>query len=211
MDGSTLKRLKELLLRKQTAVTIALINLLGTVFGFYYYLPQLREVSPHLWIFVADSPIATLAIALSLILYIYGRNLKFLNAFAFISNLKYGLWTVFVLLYYFESFWATNSMPMYIFLLGSHFLMFVQAFLVLDYSDFSWSVFSISAVWFLLNDTLDYFLDIHPTLFVEHSHPVNAAMVSAYILTFLSLSCYLLFLSSLSEHLRQTHLLQHLD
>lgn len=193
MADFTLETLRDFLLSKRIAALIATINLFGTAFGFYYYLPQFQEVSPALWIFVADSPIATFAIALSLIFYIYGRNSDLLNIFAFISNVKYGLWTVFVLLYYFESFWATNSTPMYLFLLSSHFFMFVQAFLVLDYTEFSWKAFSVPAIWFLLNDTLDYFLNIHPYLFTEHSHPVNAAMLAAYTLTFLSIGLVFFF------------------
>lgn len=187
------EKLGNILLKKQTAAAIAVINLLGTAFGFYYYSLQLQETSIQLWAFVPDSPLATLAISLSLILYIYNRNSKVLDAFAFISNFKYGLWTVFVLLYYFESFWAVNSVPMYIFLLSSHFLMFVQAFLVLEYSDFNIKAFLAPTVWFVLNDSVDYVLGTHPSLFAENVRP---AMVAAYVLTFLGLGCYLLLQSS---------------
>lgn len=200
-----------MLLQRKTLLAVAAINFLGTLFGFYYYLPQFQSTPVHLWVFVSDSPIATFAIGLSLVLYIHDKKWPGLDVFAFVANFKYGLWTVFVLIYYFETFWSVNSIPMYIFLLVSHFLMFVQAFLVLEHAEWSFKALVISVTWFLLNDTLDYFLDIHPTLFVEHSHPISPAMLAAYTLTILGLSCYLLTRSSLSGRLRQIRLLQRHD
>ena len=45
---------------------IVVINLLGTAFGFWYYRFQFQRVPAEMWLFVPDSPGATLLIALAL-------------------------------------------------------------------------------------------------------------------------------------------------
>lgn len=199
-------KLREIALQKPVIIAIVLVNVLGAAFGFYYYTPQFGETVPLLWIFVADSPLATLSIALSLMLHLRGKPSGLIDAFAFISNLKYGLWTVFVLAFYFDSFWAINSAPIYLFLFSSHLLMAIQSFLVLEYTDFSFEWLTVSAVWFLLNDSLDYFIDIHPWLFSRHGHPLSAAMIAAYSLSAAGLLIYSSGLDSPREPLLQTRL-----
>lgn len=172
---------------ERPAVTwlVVAVNLAGTGFGFYYYREQFAATAPHLWLFVADSPIATLLIAASLVLFLRSRESGLVDALAFIANLKYGLWTGFVLVFYFDTFFTQNPVEMYIFLLLSHLGMALQAFLVLDYTDFDWRHLAIAAGWFVLNDLLDYFLDLHTWIYVAHGHPVSPAMVAASGLTLL--------------------------
>jgi uncharacterized membrane protein YpjA len=147
------------------------VNLAGTLFGFYYYLPQFSSTEFFLWPLVADSPISTLFLALSLYIFLSGGLEKFsseientVHALAFIGNVKYGLWTVFVLLQFRPEFTAINTMPMYMFLILSHFGMFLQAFLVLDYIDIGKKVSGLAVGFFLFNDLVDYSLGIHTSL-----------------------------------------------
>lgn len=168
--------------------TLAIINLAGSIFGFYYYIPQLMETEPSLWIWVVDSPLATLSLAVALIMRLKNRSSTLVEGFAFISNLKYGLWTCLVLLFYSEGFLLNEGLYMYLFLFFSHLGMALQSFILLEDLEFGWVV--PLAGWFLLNDTLDYFLEIHPGLYAEISYPVSAAMVSAYSL---SAICLILF------------------
>ncbi len=179
------EKLRELSLSRFAAAIIT-VNLAGTAFGFYYYREQFAATAPHLWIFVADSPLATLLIASSLFFYIQNRKSGLLDALAAIANIKYGLWTVFILLFYFDTFFSSNPLPMYLFLLFSHLLMFLQAFLVLDYTDFDFRHLGLAASWFVVNDLLDYFLDLHTRIYAPHDHPVSPAMASAFGLTALS-------------------------
>lgn len=181
------EKLRELSLSRYT-VPIIIANLAGTAFGFYYYREQFASTVPYLWIFVADSPIATLLIATSLFLYLRGNHSGLVDALAAIANIKYGLWTVFVLLFYFDTFFSSNPLPMYLFLLVSHFLMFLQAFLVLDYTDFDTRHLAIAASWFLVNDLLDYLIDLHTRIYAPHGHPVSPAMVAAFTLTAVSVA-----------------------
>lgn len=159
---------------------VAAVNLLGTVFGFYYYREQLLATSVELWVFVPDSPISTLLMASSLVLLLRGKS-SFLDGMAFIGNLKYGLWTVFILVFYSSTFLQINSIWMYLFLLFSHLLMALQAFLILELSDLKYA--GIAVGWFLVNDFVDYFLDTHTFIYASHSHPFSPAMIAAFSLT----------------------------
>ena len=177
------EKVKKTCLSAKGLLALFTVNLVGTFFGFYYYIPQFSETAPVLWLLVADSPIATFLIALSFLLYRYEKQNSLIDFLAFIGNIKYGLWTVFVLIYYFETFWTANSTPMYLFLLFSHLGMFLQAFLVLDYSKFSFKAVIAGGAWFIINDISDYLLDTHTRVFAEHSHPLSAIMVVAVFLT----------------------------
>jgi len=53
---------------------IVAINLAGTAFGFWYYIPQSRPEPVLAWPVVPDSPTATSFIACSLALYRLGRS-----------------------------------------------------------------------------------------------------------------------------------------
>lgn len=143
---------------------IILANLGGTLFGFYWYQDLLQSTPVYLWPLVPDSPLSTLMISISLVLYLRGRPNRFIDALAFFGNLKYGLWTVFVEFYMFESFLTVNSVPMYIFIVVSHLIMFFQAFLILRYTRASWRPAVIALGLYSLNDLIDYSLGIHAPL-----------------------------------------------
>ena len=181
MDSEQFSRkIRKFLYSEKVLKLIVAVNLMGTAFGFYYYRFQFMETSPLLWIFVPDSPLATLAVAASIIFYLRNRRNSYLDFLAFFGNLKYGVWTVFVLLYMQQGFLSYQALPLYIFLLFSHALMALQAFLVLDYSKFSWKPFLAGFSWFMVNDLLDYSLGIHSTLpeTADFSSPVAWTAVS---------------------------------
>jgi uncharacterized membrane protein YpjA len=146
---------------------IIIANLAGTAFGFYWYRDLLLSQRFSLWPLIPDSPLSTLFIAFSLILFLYNRSNSFIDALAFVGNLKYGLWTVFVQLYFFQELIATTSIYLYLFITFSHLLMFLQAFLVLSYSDLRLKAGLTAVLWFLVNDFVDYSLGVHATLPVE--------------------------------------------
>ena len=131
-------------------MTVA-INLAGTAFDFWYYIPQFRLEPVVAWPVVPDSPTATLSIACSLALHKPGRSNECLNMLAFFGCIKLGLWTPYVLTVFADAFLATVAPPpqvvplpgqalasnaMYAFLFVSHLGMVIQAFLIYRYSDF---------------------------------------------------------------------------
>ncbi|MDL0139215.1 DUF1405 domain-containing protein [Halobacterium salinarum] len=149
-------RLEDLALR--LAWVIAAINVAGTVFGFWYYRIQLADTPLAAWIFVPDSPMATLFIAASLVTYKLDWDADWLHALAFFGCLKLGLWTPFVQL-------VVNGQGalwwgMYWFLVLSHFGMAVEAFVVHRYATFSVPAVGVALAWYGINDLLDYFLGV---------------------------------------------------
>lgn len=139
---------------------IVVINLVGTAFGFWYYRHQLAYEPLIAWPVVPDSPVATLFIALALWLWWRGTPSEYLIALAFFGNLKLGLWTPFVLVYYHDQFMAINSLPMYLFLVGSHLAMVVQAFVLHRISSFPVRAVAVAVAWYGFNDVVDYFIPL---------------------------------------------------
>jgi len=142
------------------AWVVVITNLVGTAFGFWYYRFQFAAERPIVWLFVPDSPVATLFIALSLALWKLGRSNEVVNALAFFGCWKLGLWTPFVLVTFADGFLATTPLPMYTFLLGSHLMMVVEAFVIHRYSDFPVGAVAVAVAWYGLNDLVDYFVPL---------------------------------------------------
>lgn len=72
--------------------------LLGSLYGFYWYWPQLQATPIYLWPIVPDSPGSSMLLCIWLICLVAGADwrkpgMQWLGAIAFISNMKYGLWT----------------------------------------------------------------------------------------------------------------------
>ena len=190
------------LFSKRFLYSIAVVNLFGTAFGFYYYSDQLLSTNPLLWLFVPASPIATLLFASSIYLNANDRGLHLLDALAFVSNFKYGLWTVFCLIYYSEIFFTGNSAVLYSFMLISHFGMAVQAFLLFKWENIGLKALMPVSGWYLFNDLIDYSFGTHTNLYTEYTFP---AEVAAYSLTFLALISGLLLIQkdALTKKLRE--------
>jgi len=142
------------------AWAVVATNLVGTAFGFWYYRFQFAAEPLAVWPLVPDSPVATLFIALSLALWKLGRSNETVNALAFFGCWKLGLWTPFVLVAFADGFLATTPLPMYAFLLGSHLMMVVEAFIIHRYSDFSVGAVAVAVAWYGLNDLVDYFVPL---------------------------------------------------
>jgi uncharacterized membrane protein YpjA len=198
------------------AWVIVAINLAGTAFGFWYYIPQFRLEPIVAWPVVPDSPIATSFIACSLALYKLGRSNEYLNMLAFFGCIKLGLWTPYVLTVFADAFLATVTPPpqvvplfgrelasnaMYAFLFISHLGMVAQAFLIHRYSDFPGRAILVAVLWYGFNDLVDYFVPIvgtpHHTLLpvepivngtVQHVSPAHEiAAAGAVALTILAI------------------------
>lgn len=115
---------------------------------------QLEITEPKFWIFVPDSPTATLFFSIAIIGWLLNRNFKLMEALALITLVKYGLWAVVMnLLTLMETGSIGGEGWM---LIGSHFAMAVQGVLYLkNYRFTGWHV-AIAAIWTLHNDVIDY-------------------------------------------------------
>lgn len=145
---------------------IAVINLVGTAFGFWYYRFQFEMADPIAWVFVPDSPLATLFIAASLIAWRLDYHPDWLHTLAFFGCLKLGLWTPYVQLFLNDP--TGIAAWLYYFLILSHLAMAVQAFLIHRYAAFSAGAVTFAVTWYWVNDIVDYFVrfagDYHHTL-----------------------------------------------
>lgn len=139
---------------------IVAINLVGTAFGFWYYTAQLSRTPMEMWIFVPDSPVATLLIALALAAWALGRANDYLTAMAFIGNIKLGLWTPYSLVIYADAFLEFTPTPMYAFLIVSHLGMVIQAFVLHRITDFPVKAIGIATVWYTVDLLMDYFIPL---------------------------------------------------
>lgn len=141
---------------------VMVVNLFGVVFGFYYY-QDLLSSSP-LWAlpFIPDSPLSTFLFALSIFLLLIGRKLDVLTALASVYVMKYGLWTMFVILYYSYYFLTPALADYYWLMFVLHFGMVIEPVLILHTIRRSRRVFFVPLVWLLLNDIIDYGLGTNP-------------------------------------------------
>lgn len=172
--------LREKLTEDKILLDMAAINIAGTAFGFFFYYPQLGDNPLYLWPFIPDSPLATVFAALTFMLIAHRKRNSIVESIAVIGNLKYGLWTVFVLIYYSEIFYSGNPLWMYLFLLFSHLAMAIQAVFVAEISEINIKAFLLASSWFILNDVIDYSLGIHTRLYTSEAFP---AMIAAGLLT----------------------------
>src|SRR5699024_5963863 len=79
---------------KPFLIILFLINLFGTIYGYYCYKYQLA-IQPTLFIpFVPVSPTSSLFFSIFLLFLIFGRNVPYIEALAITSLIKYGIWAV---------------------------------------------------------------------------------------------------------------------
>jgi uncharacterized membrane protein YpjA len=159
---------------------VAIANLLGTLFGFWYYAGrplefavrgQLGAAPLAAYPLIPDSPVATMFIGLSLVAWRLDWQAEWLHALAFFGCIKLGLWTPYVQL-------ALNGSGgiaawLYWFLIVSHLAMAVEAFIIHRYASFSVGAVAVATVWYGFNDVVDYFWPLlegphHTTLRAEY-------------------------------------------
>ncbi|PTM58707.1 DUF1405 domain-containing protein [Desmospora activa] len=170
-----------------------IINFLGTIYGFYWYKNQLVSIGSWLNLFVPDSPTASAAFTLVLLVYLIKRRSPLLEAFAAVTLFKYGIWAVAMI---FAGAWL-NEPPLLEalrwtdwMLTISHLGMAWQAILYSRFFTFGIRELSLVAAWTLLNDCLDYGLGIHPWLQVSLYDHLAAVAAFTVGLSFVSLALF---------------------
>jgi uncharacterized membrane protein YpjA len=166
------------------------INLIGSIYGFYWYRQQMSETPGILKVFVPDSPTASLLFTLAVLMIIIKKPRPFMMLVACAWLIKYGLWAVIINTHFFligGNYTFTNFH-----LTLSHLGMAVEGFLFINETDFNKSYILSLAVLMLVSDVVDYSLGIHPWLFAQSQWKI--AFVSIILLTaFISLYCFLLY------------------
>lgn len=168
---------------------VVLINLLGTVFGFIYYRYLFGLTPSYLWPVVPDSPGSTLLFAVALTLVLYDRKIDFLSFLACASTIKYGLWTMFVIVYFPEHFLAPAVKWFYYMMFFLHFGMVIQVVVLARTIEHKQHYLLITLLWFFVNDYFDYVHGTGPL--TTHGLPLGVVgLATAGLTLFSSLAVY---------------------
>lgn len=158
--------------RRWFMISLIVVNLLGSVYGYYWYSGQLEATPVPLWLFTFDSPLSTTLFALALIGVLMGKESKLLQLVAYTGVIKFGIWASVVIL----DFWLAGGAPTAIvtFLLLSHIGMAMEGWVFIRHLDVPvWNVVFL-ALWFITGDYLDYVIGIHPYLYYPGQFMVAA-------------------------------------
>jgi uncharacterized membrane protein YpjA len=138
---------------------LLIVNIAGTIYGFYWYGDQLKE-TPAIFIpFVPDSPTASLFFVFVLLAFLLKKNWPLLEALAIVTLFKYGIWAVVmnILVYFVQGLDWQGYM-----LIFSHFAMAVEGLLYAPFYRIKWSHLIVAAIWTLHNDIIDYVFFMMP-------------------------------------------------
>ncbi|MGJ6639954.1 DUF1405 domain-containing protein [Listeria monocytogenes] len=129
-------------------------NLLGAIYGYIWYLPQLQMTEPRFWLFVPDSPTAILFFTLALVAFLGKKRWPLMEALGFVCLVKYGLWAVGMNIFYMidQGMLVWGSVA----LILTHGFMAVEGILYAPFYRFRIGHFMIAAVWVFHNDVIDY-------------------------------------------------------
>lgn len=149
-----------LLSRRNFLILLLIINILGTIYGYYWYGYQLEETKPIFLAFVPDSPTASLFFVFVLIAFLMKKNWPYFEALALVTLFKYGIWAVVMnlltLIVSGDLHW-TGFM-----LMGSHLAMAIEGILYARYYNFKWRHLAFAGIWTLHNDVIDYVFMQYP-------------------------------------------------
>lgn len=151
---------KFILTYKPFLIILFLINLFGTIYGYYWYKYQL-EITPPIFIpFVPDSPTASLFFTIFLLFFMFGKHVPYIEALAITSLIKYGIWAV-----------VMNILTLIItgnlnwqgyMLIASHGAMAIQGVLYTPYYQIQLKHLAVAAIVLLHNEIIDYIYGMMP-------------------------------------------------
>ncbi|BCN88402.1 DUF1405 domain-containing protein [Staphylococcus argenteus] len=135
-------------------IFLLICNFIGVVYGYVWYQDQLNHTLWQYKFFVPDSPTATLFLVISIMLMLMRRQSSIVDALAFVTLIKYGIWAVVMNIIFIieQGDIAINGLI----LILTHSIMALQA--IYFYPRFKRSVMSLSVamIWVFLNDYIDY-------------------------------------------------------
>lgn len=163
---------------KALLALVILINIVGSLFGLYYYWDQLMMTPWYYWLFVPDCPLYTFLLIFALIFIAAGKRYDTFNVATAVGLAMYGAWTMFVLLFFSEVYFAPENALMSVGLWVSHGGMALESILLMPYIKkagvFFWLI---AGAWFLVQTFFDYFVPftyaglpmrLHPLAILEY-------------------------------------------
>ncbi len=160
---------------------LLLLNIAAVFTGLWYYWDQLSATPLLLAIFVPDCPLYVLLFVLVM------AGIVKSDAFSFLASVgmaKYGLWTVFVLLFHWGAYSLPTILPITIIFIIGHTGMALEGMAILPKKKVGLLVLALALAWFLLNDYADYFLGTRPPIPADGIELVrNLTIAASLILT----------------------------
>lgn len=152
--------LKQQLMSRPFLWLMLVCNLLGSIYGFYWYHNQMAETEWYWNFFVPDSPTSSSFFTLVILLFLLRSSSPLLEMISMVTNIKYGVWACGVIITY----WVADHdvQPADLMLMMSHGAMAVEVILYNFAYRFDWRLLWVGAAWLLYNDFVDYVYDIHP-------------------------------------------------
>ncbi|MFE1244133.1 DUF1405 domain-containing protein [Fictibacillus sp. NPDC058756] len=141
-------------------MTLLLVNILGTIYGYYWYYYQLIETPWYFLPFVPDSPTASLFFVLVLIGFLLKQQNGLFEALAAASLFKYGIWAVGMNLG--GAFVGTPLDIVNYMLIFSHLGMAVQGLLYAPFYRIKVWHAGAAALWLFHNEIVDYVFGMMP-------------------------------------------------
>ena len=165
---------------------IGIANIIGFAYGLYYYSGQLSEWSPLFWMLIIDCPLQAFLVGTFFIcssVQKKGGILELVAKFASVGSIKYGIWTVFVILFYSNYFLTGGEAGMYYLLLFAHLGLLIEGLLISSAYKMGMKELALICALYLVNDYSDYIIGTHPIIPNESLGIVAAFTVA---LTFFS-------------------------
>lgn len=161
---------------KSLLFLIGVINFIGFLYGMYYYSGQLSEWNPLYWILIIDCPLQALLVGLILVHKAragYEKEndtknpaedefFRFLMNFTAVGSIKYGIWTMFVILFY-HNFFLFSDPFTYLILFLAHLGLALEGLALTGFEMKKRDLFIITG-FYLLNDASDYLIGTHPVI-----------------------------------------------
>lgn len=177
---------------------LLVVNALGTIYGYVWYGPQLAMTEPQFYVFVPDSPTASLFFCFVIVGWLLGKHFKLMEVLALVTLVKYGIWAVVMNILTFIQQGELGWMGWM--LVASHGLMAVQALLYLPKYRFTYGYVVMAAIWTLHNDVIDYVFGQMPIYRVIYEYTAQVG----YFTFWLSVVCIYLALFVAKKHNHST-------
>jgi len=139
---------------------LLLINIGGTLYGYYWYGWQLVETPAIFLPFVPDSPTASLFFVIVLAAFLLRKNWPIIEALAIVTLFKYGFWAVVMNVLVLNQTGELNIAGWM--LIFSHAGMAIEGLLYAPFFRFKKWHLILAGIWTLHNDVIDYVFFMMP-------------------------------------------------
>ena len=137
---------------------LLICNILGTLYGFIWYGDQLAKTPWYFLPFIPDSPIASLFVYCYYLSH-FNKHIPFVEALAFVTLLKYGLWAVIMNILMIN---LDHNISIMNVLIMSHGIMAIEAIYFYPRLKIRISGLLVAMIWVFNNDYMDYVLNKYP-------------------------------------------------